>query len=180
MKPLEEGLESILESDRLPNENSAAGQVLAANPALKQEVLEMMDMSRQIRTSFRVPPELEDELAPAPGFYARVMARIEAEGVPQSIWSFFVDPVFGGRLMLASLSLVLLLFAVNYLNSSEGEEFAWNEPEAAEPFILPVDQPLYGAVLVSEGDSFGLPVEESADADWDRGSALMHMAVYHQ
>lgn len=57
-----------------------------------------------------------EELDPPSGFYARVMARIEAERAG-SLWNVFLDPVFGRALVLASA--VLLLLLGGYLVSSE-------------------------------------------------------------
>src|SRR5579872_7309278 len=51
-----------------------------------------------------------------PGFYARVMERIEAEG-PISIWNLFIESAFGRRIAVASLALALLVGV--YLVSSE-------------------------------------------------------------
>ena len=51
-----------------------------------------------------------------PGFYARVMERIEAEG-PISIWNLFIESAFGRRIAVASLALVLLIGV--YLVTSE-------------------------------------------------------------
>jgi len=48
------------------------------------------------------------ELEPPPGFYARVMRRVEAEARP-SFWSLLLDPIFGSRLVYASASLVILM-----------------------------------------------------------------------
>ena len=48
------------------------------------------------------------ELEPPPGFYARVMRRVEAEARP-SFWSLLLDPIFGRRLVYASASLVILM-----------------------------------------------------------------------
>jgi len=48
------------------------------------------------------------ELEPPPGFYARVMSRVEAESRP-SFWSLLLDPIFGRRLVYASASLVILM-----------------------------------------------------------------------
>jgi predicted anti-sigma-YlaC factor YlaD len=45
---------------------------------------------------------------PRPGFYARVLERIEAEG-PVSIWNLFVESAFGRRIALASFALAMLL-----------------------------------------------------------------------
>ena len=51
------------------------------------------------------PPSQVD---PRPGFYARVLERIEAEG-PVSIWNLFVESAFGRRIALASFALAMLL-----------------------------------------------------------------------
>jgi len=56
------------------------------------------------------------EAAPRPGFYARVMERIEAQR-PVSIWSVFLDRKFGFRLAVASGMLAALLGG--YLVTSE-------------------------------------------------------------
>jgi predicted anti-sigma-YlaC factor YlaD len=47
-------------------------------------------------------------LDPPAGFYARVMERIEAQQ-GGSFWNVFLDPVFGRRLVAASLTLAVLL-----------------------------------------------------------------------
>jgi hypothetical protein len=52
----------------------------------------------------RAPADLE----PAPGFYARVMQRIEENGV-YSIWSVFTEGPFGKWLAYGSLAIALLL-----------------------------------------------------------------------
>jgi anti-sigma factor RsiW len=62
---------------------------------------------------------------PRPGFYARVMERIEAEG-PASIWNLFMESAFGRRIAVASVALALVLGV--FLVSSERTE----EPMVAE------------------------------------------------
>jgi predicted anti-sigma-YlaC factor YlaD len=47
-------------------------------------------------------------VVPTPGFYARVMERVEDQG-KASIWSIFLQPSFGRRLAIASATLVVLL-----------------------------------------------------------------------
>jgi len=54
--------------------------------------------------SLRAPEDLE----PAPGFYARVMQRIEEGGVA-SIWSVFTEGPFGKWLAYGFLAVALLL-----------------------------------------------------------------------
>jgi hypothetical protein len=55
----------------------------------------------------------QEEIAPAPGFYARVMEQIEAveEQASPSIWTIFLQP-FGQRLAFASLALFVVLSGV--------------------------------------------------------------------
>src|SRR5580698_3274311 len=52
--------------------------------------------------------DLRAEAEPQPGFYARVLERIEAEG-PVSIWNVFIESAFGRRIAMASMTLALLL-----------------------------------------------------------------------
>jgi predicted anti-sigma-YlaC factor YlaD len=60
------------------------------------------------------PPETAPQVRP--GFYARVMERIEAQR-PISIWELFFDSAFGRRIAIASMALAFI-FSV-YLVSSE-------------------------------------------------------------
>ena len=69
----------------------------------REEVAAMQGQAVLVR-QLKPPSDAE----PRPGFYARVMERIEAEG-PASIWNLFVESAFGKRIALASLSLALLL-----------------------------------------------------------------------
>jgi hypothetical protein len=174
MKPLEDGLEGILDRGKLPGADSDLGRFLSTHPEAKQEVTDMLEISRLIQDNFRVSPEENDELAPAPGFYARVMSRVEAEGAQQTFWSFFVDPSFTRRLAFASAAFALLMASILFLDPAQ-------EPEAQfaqAPMMQSVDEPLLGAVLVSNDD--GLPMEEPGDADETRGSALMQLTTYDQ
>ena len=58
----------------------------------------------------------QEYLAPPAEFYARVATRIEEQRAA-SVWSAFLEPVFGRRLVFACLTLVLLLGA--YIVSTE-------------------------------------------------------------
>ena len=70
------------------------------------EQLAAMKAQSEMLQLLRAPEELE----PAPGFYARVLQRIE-ERAKTSIWSVLIYSPFGKRLVYASLSLTLLLGA---------------------------------------------------------------------
>ncbi len=163
----------MIESGQLPGDNSPVGAYLKANPQARQEVLDMMDLSRLIRDNFQVSAEERDHLEPSPGFYARVMARIESQALPPSIWNFFLEPL-GMRLVYASLTLAALLFAATLIDTTpDSLPLVASEP----PATFVEDAPLQGAMLASDGPS--LPVVESTP-EHDRGSALVHLTTYEQ
>jgi hypothetical protein len=68
------------------------------------ELEAMKQQSALFRTTLQAPEDLE----PAPGFYARVMQRIE-DGRVYSIWSVFTDNPSAKWLAYASLAVALLL-----------------------------------------------------------------------
>ncbi len=70
--------------------------------ACRQELNGFLEQGQLLR-ALRAP----EEMAPAPGFYARVLERIEA-GQGTSIWSALLEPVFG-RLAIGSLAALVLL-----------------------------------------------------------------------
>jgi hypothetical protein len=119
----------------------------------------------------------ETSLEPRPGFYARVLERIEAEG-PGSIWSLFFDSTFGRRLALASLALAALLVAT--LVSSErfftdSADFA----QSAQPFTELRGQVVAGGVVPGE-DQPGVVVTGAADSAPDDDSVLVNLVTYRE
>ena len=174
MKPLEDGLEGMIESGRLPDENTPVGAYLKSNPAAREEVAAMMDLSRLIRENFTLSAEEREDLEPAPGFYARVLSRIEAQAAPPSIWDFFLEPL-GMRLVYASLALATLLFTATFFDASP-----ISEPQMAQTESIPVtDSPVIGGAFLAS-DSGGMPVVESKNPNDDRGAALMQLTTYDQ
>lgn len=99
----------------------------------------------------------EAELDPAPGFYARVMDRIESQR-SASIWSLLLEPVFAKRLAYASLALLVLL---GTLALSVG----------TEPVIAPS-----AAEVVLVEDPIGPPL--GVDPAQDRDVVLVNLATY--
>jgi hypothetical protein len=75
----------------------------------------------QLLQSLRCP----DELTPRAGFYARVMDRVESQD-NKSVWSVFLEPIFGRRLAMASAALMLLLGLAFFTTPQAEEEFAFN------------------------------------------------------
>jgi hypothetical protein len=104
---IQDHLEQVLNES---SENSPAAVHLAECVACREEVAAM----RRQAAMFGVLRGGEE--SPRPGFYARVMERIEAQR-PIDIWQLFFDSAFGRRLAVASVALAVF-FAV-YLVSSE-------------------------------------------------------------
>ena len=97
--PIRDRLEELLSPDTRQEE---IARQLASHPGSAAEFEAMREQARFLR-SLRAPSEAE----PDPGFYARVVQRIEESGV-RSIWSVFTGP-FGTWLAYASLALALLI-----------------------------------------------------------------------
>jgi len=131
---------------------------------------EQASLLRQLRAPADQPEEV---INPRPGFYARVMERIEAEG-PGSIWSLFFESVFGRRLAVASLALAVLL-AVCLISaerfSGPDSEVASDVPEQA-PQLVPE---LRGQVVFGE-DQPGVVLTGAPDQD----SVLVNLVTYRE
>ena len=173
MKPLEDGLEGMIERGKL-TDDGPVGMFLKVNPAARQEVTGMIEISRLIQESFKLSAPEAEALEVSPGFYARVLARIDAEGTVPSIWNFFLEP-FGRRLVYASLALATLLFAATLFDSTPFDATPVDQPEMASSTPSPV---LHGAVLAS--DSNDMPVVESSNQEEDRSRTLVQLTTYNQ
>lgn len=92
-------------------ESASVAEHLKACEECRSDVTVMRAHSATLR-ELKAP----DDAEPRPGFYARVMERIEAQG-PASIWNLFIESAFGRRIAMASLALALLLGM--YVISSE-------------------------------------------------------------
>jgi anti-sigma factor RsiW len=129
-------------------------RALEARPEAREELRLFAEQSEAIRVSLRAP----EGIGPAPGFYARVMARVEEES-RASVWSLFTG-VFGQRLIFATSMLVVLLGV-----ALMGTDSANDPPDVAEaPAQLLVD-PEPDAHLVGNEDE-------------DRGRVFVTLASY--
>jgi hypothetical protein len=106
---IQEHLEEVLAES---NPTGPAATHLSQCAQCCDEVSALREQASLLR-SLRAP-----EIAPniRPGFYARVMERIEAQR-PISIWELFFDSAFGRRIAIGAMALTVL-FSV-YLVSSE-------------------------------------------------------------
>jgi anti-sigma-K factor RskA len=128
-REIRDRLEEVL--DRPDPHGHAAGQHLETCIECRDEIAAMREQAAALR-------ELRAEVEPRPGFYARVMERIDASRAV-SIWTLFFESAFGRRLAVASMALALLLGV--YLVTSERalEEQPTTAQEAS--FVPGEDQP---------------------------------------
>ena len=98
-------LEGYLAGALSAGERQSLEAHMAACGACRAE-LEVMAESAQALRHLRAPADLDTDLGP--GFYARVMERIDRER-PMPFWAPLLDPVFGRRLVFACLMLLAVL-----------------------------------------------------------------------
>ncbi len=116
-QPMEPGLESYLAGK--PDESFLRHMEECVEC---REAVSVAQFHSEIIQTLRVPAEAES-FQPAPGFYARVVDRIEAQR-DNSIWSVFLEPLFGRRLMYASAVLTLLLGIFLFTSPREDQSMA--------------------------------------------------------
>ncbi len=100
---IRENLEDLLTGKRSTREHQGLRKHLSSCTECSAEV-ESMKAQSELLQALRVPEEME----PTPGFYARVMQRIE-ERAKDSVWAAFIYSQFGTRLAYASLTIALVL-----------------------------------------------------------------------
>src|SRR5512143_3439313 len=104
-------LEQILAGPDSPP-GHPAGKHLAECETCRDAVSARREQAAMLR-NMRAPAV---EVEPRPGFYARVLERIEAQ-TSRSVYELFFDSLFARRIAMASLALALLLGV--YVISSE-------------------------------------------------------------
>ncbi len=126
-QPIRDGLEAYLRS----GENHEFLLAFRAHLNACEEcraTVERMKLQSEMLRALRAP-----EVELAPGFYARVMSRVEAQRhTPPSFWSLLLDARFGRRLMFATATLLVLLgtFLVSSEPGDDGSMAAQSAPEA--------------------------------------------------
>lgn len=100
-------------------------------------------------------------MEPSPGFYARVIERIEARQIP-SIWSIFLEPAFGRRIVATSLAMACLL----------GGYLAFTETQSQQARSTGTA----ASIMAVEEHPPGL----GQDRQCDRETMLVTLATYHE
>ena len=153
-KPTLEGLEQYLAGRMTSSAAEACSRHLDQCVECRRIVAAMQAQCGMVRA-------LRSEAEPSPGFYARVMDRIEAQAA-NSFWGAFLEPFFSRGFVYASLALmmVLTLAAVNVGGGSPIHESVPVEMavETSMPDAVEFGQPAREVVFVnlaSFGDGFG-------------------------
>ena len=149
-----------------------AGEHLAACAECREQVAAMREQAAVLRQF-----HAESEPEPRPGFYARVMDRIEAQA-PLSVWTLFFDSMFGRRIALASLALALLIGV--YVISSE----QMPDPEIAAVDSLPpaglvTNLTPNGATDLPQDFVFSGQPRQTAGAP-DQDAVLVNLVTYRE
>ena len=101
--PIRDRLEDLLSADKEGLGDYPLAQHLSSCSECSSELRAMKAQSEMLH-SLRAPNDSE----PAPGFYARVMQRIE-QRAKESIWASLIYSPFASRLTYASLTLAVVL-----------------------------------------------------------------------
>jgi len=106
-----------------------AGKHLTECEECRGAVADMREHAALLR-QWRASGEMEEADA-RPGFYARVLERIEAQG-PSSVFELFFDSLFARRIAMASLALALLLgvYVVSSEQNAEPQTAGVSGPQA--------------------------------------------------
>lgn len=104
-REIRDHIEDVLAGSRPVSGPAHTQEHLAHCDECRSEVQDMQEQTALLR-ALRAPEDFAADLRP--GFYARVMERIEAEG-PISIWNLFIESAFGRRIAVASLALAMLI-----------------------------------------------------------------------
>jgi anti-sigma factor RsiW len=122
----------------------------------REELDAMQAQTALFRRAFRVQSE------PDPGFYARVMNRIETQAKP-SVWSLFAESMFAKRLAYASATFLLLAGVVFVSEMQPDQPLA-----ASDPHML----------LAGESEFVPVNLDLDVDVERDRNVVLVNLATY--
>ncbi len=154
-EPIDVKLEAYLEDP------SRAGKEfqehMAACEDCARQIGRMAEQSALLR-SLRCP-----EAEPGPGFYGRVMARVEAQARP-SVWSMLLDNTFGRRVAFASAAMFLMM--AGYLISTEPGDFGANATGTS--------------IVAVSGASADSTLTLGQQPDQDRNSVLVNLASFRE
>lgn len=133
---------------------------------------DLTDSSDEYLTALLQQLRCPEDVSPRPGFYAKVMDRIE-EQQKNSIWSVFLQPIFSKRLAFASMAFIMLLGVALFTANPQEDDVIAYDPNGAPVVYTSEDQ--FSPVL--EGPLHASPVA-LMDADQGRDIVLADLGSY--
>ncbi len=125
-RSIRDRLEDLLAKRGIASKDTAVSAHLESCARCSSE-LSLMQSQAELFTALRVP----DEAEPAPGFYARVLQRIE-ERAKDSMWGAFLYSPFSKRLMYVSLTIAVMLGSYVVMQETRDGHLLGNRPVIAE------------------------------------------------
>lgn len=136
-------------------------RLAASSDQERREIAAFRQHAEMIREAYCV----SEEALPAPGFYGRVIQRIQSQR-STSIWTAFLEPQFSRRLAFASLAL-LMLMSLTMLTTGPEEQVA-----------LDTTAPAYH-VMDAMAEQEPVPVF-GENQEQDRNVILVNLATYQE
>lgn len=120
---IENNLEGYLRGSLDPRGRSEFEGLLESDAETRRMVEQFERHARIMRASLRT-----DGVDPAPGFYGRVMDRIEAQR-GGTFWNLFLQPLFFQRVAFASAALLVLMLGALMMAPGDGNVIVAAGPE---------------------------------------------------
>lgn len=155
-QPIQEGLEEYLSGNTTSVHYRNVEAHLANCVGCREEMISLREHAELLR-ALRAPAEVEAR----PGFYGRVMERIEAQTLT-SFWSELLEGLFVRRLVYSS-ALLLVLLAGYVLTVGESIDTA----RGSAPEVI----------LASEDET---PPDFGMDQERDRAKVLVNLTSYSE
>ncbi|MCC6585972.1 MAG: hypothetical protein IT168_04565 [Bryobacterales bacterium] len=157
---IEEMLEDYLHGSLTAERDAEFRRALeSADAETRQMVAAFSRHSQLIRQAFGAP-----EVAPAAGFYARVVERIDSQRVTAvSFWDAFLEPHFFKRVAFAALTLLMLLSVTMLTTPAIHEEVLAEAP-----------------VVQMASDPDPIQVTGVSNQESNRDAILVQLATYQE
>ncbi len=152
-QPVWDGLENYLEGK--PDVQFTAH--LAECEECRLAVSEMKEQALWVRSL-----NVSEEVEPPAAFYARVMDRIERQKT-SSIWSVFLEPLFGRRLMYAAAALTMILGVALFTSPREADEAVMADSEPVQEMLTE-----------------DLPATQLVNAEEDRNTVFVQFVTFQE
>ena len=165
---IQDHLEEVLAGKRFGPDHPA-GKHLQQCGECRDEVAAMQEHAGLLR-EWRVPAEAE----PRPGFYARVIDRIETQGAG-SVWGLFFESAFSRRIAFASLALALLM-GVYLVSTEQTEEQEFQVAGDVDPVLMVSDLPGQLPPAIPAYDPRGVMLTGLPDQD----AVLVNLVTYRE